>query len=196
MEGYEFKRECIDTIVALAERNRLTRIWYQKLSESAVTVRVIEPYQFLESQSSLCIRGWQVSPPCEGEEESWRCFRCDRILDVSDGGGTFEPRRPVSLAGGQIDPFLSTRRRAKAKPQDAYRKFLLDAIRDHQLTEREQTQAGNLAEKVATKDLKVVHAQVMAEVLMDALMDFSISEEEEAFLDQVRGFMETVGWAP
>jgi hypothetical protein len=31
---------------------------------------------------------------------------------------------------------------------------------------------------------------------MDALMDFSISEEEETFLDQVRGFRQTVGWAP
>jgi hypothetical protein len=44
--------------------------------------------------------------------------------------------------------------------------------------------------------MKVIHAQVFSEVLFDVLLDHQISEDEDEFLSNVRGFMDTVGWSP
>jgi hypothetical protein len=188
---------CIKTLVALAEGGRLARIFYCKLTEREPTQRVIEPYRFLDHGPSLMVQSWQIDPAI-AEGSAWRNFRCDCIKDVSDGGATFAPRRPVELHLGTSAPFMSLFRPAKKKadPVAAYRDYLIDAIRDHELTQKEIDRAGNLAQKVPMQAMKVVHAQVFSEVLLDALLDHQISEEEEAFIDSVRGFMETAGWAP
>lgn len=189
------QRHCIDTIVSLAAAHRLAKIWYCKLTENRTTERLIEPYRFLEHEDNLMIQSWQIRPPCE-TEVSWRTFRCDCIRDVSDGGAEFTPRRPVELHTGTVDSFMSLFTKRREKPAAKYRDYLIRAIRDQHLSEREKTEAENLAQKVATKDLKVIHAQVFSEVLFDALLDHSIAEEEEAFIEDVRGFMEQIGWAP
>lgn len=188
-------KAAIDTVVALAGCRRLVKIWYKKLSDPRPTPRVIEPYQFLEHNDTLMVRAWQVDPFCYGE--AWRTFRCDRIHDASDGGGEFDPRCDVDIASGQVDQFIVNFDRAtKSRPEDLYRKFLVDSIRDHEFSDDEQVKAENLAMRVTSKHRKVIHAQIFAEVLFDALLDHEISEEEEEFIDKVRGFMETIGWAP
>jgi hypothetical protein len=208
-KGVSYDSGHIDTIVALAERNRLARIWYQKLGMDSTTIRLVEPYSFVESQAgALCVRTWQVDPTCDGGV-SWRCFRADRITDVSDGGMTFEPRCRVDLALGIVRTFANggglkkeeledagAPGAAPADPVTAYRDFLISAVRDRHFDERERTAAENLANKVPTYAMKVVHSQVFADVLFDALLDHRIDEAEEAFIDDVRGFMETIGWAP
>lgn len=204
-KGVSYNSGHIDTIVALAERQRLARLWYQKLGMESTTIRLVEPYNFVESQAgALCVRTWQVDPTCGGGV-SWRCLRADRITDVSDGGAAFEPRCRIDLTLGIVSQFSKKEEREDATdapetvpvdPVTAYRDFLMSAVRDQHLDDKERMVAENLANKVPTYAMKVVHSQVFADVLFDALLDHRIDEAEEKFIDEVRGFMETIGWAP
>lgn len=190
--------DAITTIVALANRQRLVRIWYQKINESSPKPRVIEPYRFVERSGTLNIHAWQINPaPKRPADECWRCFCIDRISDVSDGGGEFKPRRQVKMADGEVMEWQQLfGKKRKADFVGRYREYLRKAVADYALTEEETEKAADLAEGIATADIRVVHCQVFEEVLFDLLLDHEIDHEEDEFLDQVRSFMNRVGWAP
>lgn len=186
--------DVLDSIVALAHAHRTARIFYQKLHQKQSTQRTIEPYHFLSHGSVLMLMSWQVDP-CVGEP-CWRNFRADRIMDVSDGGGVFRPRRNISICDGEVQEFAEFCKHKKHDPIDNYRRYMLKAIGDGKLTEQERIEAGNLAHQLDTKQLKLVHAQIFQEALFDVLLDHQITDEEDEFLSKLREFMDEIGWSP
>jgi hypothetical protein len=189
------QQEHVNTLVALAEQHRTATILYRKLNERTATVRIIEPYRLLEHDDQLSLHAWQLRPPVNADL-CWRTFRCDRIEDISDGGEFFKPRRPVTIHTGECSELMSLFREKPKTAVDRYRDYLFKAIRDRLFTDEERSDAENFAQKVSTTQMKVVHAQVFSEVLFDVLLDHHISDDEDEFLSNVRGFMDTVGWSP
>ena len=189
------EQEQIDTLVSLAEAGRLAQIQYQKLNERCPSNRIVEPYRLLEHEGQLSLHAWQLRPPINADT-CWRTFRCDRIVDVCDGGDFFKPRRPVTIHTGECAEFMTLFRRKPKTAMDKYRDYLFKAIRDRLFSDEEQMEAGDLAHHVSTAQMKVVHAQVFSEILFDILLDHAIDQSEDDFLASVRSFMDAAGWSP
>jgi len=194
-------RAAIDTLVALATKHRLVCIQYRKLSNQAPTMRVVEPYRFVESPStgSMMIQCWQVKPaPDAPERPCWKNFLVDGIEDVSDGGDEFKPRRPLALAWGEVTDFMQQREIgiARSKIAEEYRRQFLAAIRDGRLDDDERRQLEELSDELPTAKKKVIHAQVFQDCLFDVLLDHKVDAEEDEFLSEVRSFMDSLGWSP
>ncbi len=186
----------VAVMVDLAGRRRVARITYKKPAEPAPTERLVEPYRLEASATATMIRCWQVAPSVEGGK-AWRCFRTDRIVSAADGGSEFRPRMKITLDAGEVfDNPATAKAKAAAVPKDAYLAFLEQALLDGRFDRQEMARAREMAEGLDEGDLRVVHGTVFAAVLVEVLMDGTVTEAEERYLSSVRRALKGLGWAP
>jgi len=70
------------------------------------------------------------------------------------------------------------------------------AMLDGKVTDEEMQLARSLGDRVEIHQRKAAHARVFASVLHEVLQDGRISHREELYLQNVRAFLEKLGWAP
>ena len=204
-------RETLEQLAALAGAKRMARVEYRRPGDFAPHEFLIEPYRLQRTASgAAAVHAWQVSPPVEGRPDGWRDFRLDRITSVADSGHTFAPRVPVTLAqelpaagAGPNPPAVAegfhwwgARPVAAMGPAEDYFRQIETAMLDGKVTRDEMTLAAGLAERVEPHERKAAHARVFANVLHEVIQDGKISHREELYLQNVRAFLEKLGWAP
>ncbi len=67
---------------------------------------------------------------------------------------------------------------------------------DGKVTPEELSLAESLRDRVEPHERKAAHARVFANVLHEVLQDSRISHREELYLQNVRAFLDRLGWAP
>ena len=199
----------VEDIVRLAGAGRVVRLNYRRPGAwgSAAAEYLVEPYRFHPKYSGPVLQAWQLEPPPQqGRPGGWRDFRIERIVSAADGGRSFEPRAPVTVAGdvpsaapatGGPD-FKGFGERPIAGMGDAedYFRHLETAMLDGRVTEDEMALAEALRDRVEIHQRKAAHARVFASVLHEVLQDGRISHREELYLQNVRAFLDKLGWAP
>ena len=96
--------DALAEIVRLAGAGRVVRLGYRRPGDGSPAQYLVEPHRLHRSQAGPVLHAWQLDPPPEGRPDGWRDFRLDRITGVSDGGTTFMPRAPVTIAGDAAPP--------------------------------------------------------------------------------------------
>ena len=198
--------DVVAEIVRLAEAGRVAWITYRRPGEGAAGDYLVEPYRFHRGQAGPVLHAWQIEPQPEGRADGWRDFRIDRITAAADGGRTFQPRVPVTAARdvpspaaaveGQNFPGFGERPIAGMGDTEHYFRQIETAMLDGQVTEEEMTLARSLGARVEVHERKGAHARVFASVLHEVLQDGRISHREELYLQNVRAFLDRLGWAP
>jgi hypothetical protein len=195
-------------IVRLAESGRVVRLGYRRPGDGSVAEYMIEPYRLHRAQAGPVLHAWQVAPPPEGRADGWRDFRLDRITAASDGGRSFRPRTAVTLgrdappagAGAAADASSfqewGDRPIAAMGNAEAYFRQLESAMLDGKVSDEEIALAESLRDRVEPHERKATHARVFASVLHEVLQDSRISHREELYLQNVRSFLDRLGWAP
>ncbi|HSH96637.1 MAG TPA: WYL domain-containing protein [Roseimicrobium sp.] len=199
-------------IVDLASRRRLIALEYEKPWEDTTTRRVVEPYQLQQSSDNLMLLCWQIDPPMS-EQEAWRHFRLDRIVDLGDGGSEFEPRTPITICSGEVHEFVMGRTPTSSEspappppdplsiaglslPTRQYLVCLRNIIADKLVTPAEMERAKARRAACTDAEIKTAHAKLFSEALAEALMDGELSGSEECYLRRVRGLLKLLGYAP
>ena len=77
-----------------------------------------------------------------------------------------------------------------------YFRQIEEAMLDGRVTPEEMSLAEALRDRVEIHERKAVHARVFASVLHEVLQDGRISHREELYLQNVRAFLDRLGWAP
>ena len=196
--------DVLPEIKRLAGAGRVVRLGYRRPGDGSPAEFVVEPYRVLRSPAGRVIHAWQLEPPPEGRNNGWRDFRVDRITRVADGGRAFEPRAPVTLAHDAPEApaagsaFHAWGERPIAAMGDAedYFQQLETAMLDGNVTDEELALAESMRDRVEIHQRKAVHARVFASVLHEVLQDARITHREELYLQNVRKFLDRLGWAP
>ena len=198
--------DSVHEVARLAGAGRVVRLTYRRPGEGAAGEYLVEPYRFHDGAGGPALHAWQLEPAPEGRAEGWRDFRLDRVTSVSDGGRTFEPRAPVTVArdlpapgpatGGPGFKGFGERPIAAMGDADAYCRQIEEAMLDGRVTEEEMALAEALRDRVEIDERKAAHARVFASVLHEVLQDGRISHREELYLQNVRAFLDKLGWAP
>jgi hypothetical protein len=195
-------------IVRLAEGGRVVRLGYRRPGDGSAAEYLVEPYRLHRGHAGPVLHAWQVAPAVEGRADGWRDFRLDRITAASDGGGSFQPRTAVTLgrdappagaaagAGPSAFHAWSDRPIAAMGNAEAYFRQLETAMLDGKVSDDEMALAESLRDRVEPHERKAAHARVFASVLHEVLQDCRISHREELYLQNVRGFLDRLGWAP
>lgn len=192
--------DVLDLIVALSRQQRTAKIVYKKVAEPEPTIRTVEPYTLQEHNDNLMVRAWQLVPELASCDNCWRTFRIDRIVSVVDGGEEFDPRRPVTIAEGEIYKWAIQRRSETLNPVNlapaVYLQFVETSLLDGRLTKDEVDGAYLRAKAITPEQKRAVHAKVYAAVLQEVALDGEVTDDEDDYLQQVRDFLRTLGWAP
>src|SRR3954447_17635399 len=96
--------DVLGEVVGLAGAGRVVRLGYRRPGDGSAGEYVVEPYRLHRSAAGPVLHAWQVSPPAEDRAHGWGGFRPARIPSASDGGRTFRPRGPVTLAQDAAAP--------------------------------------------------------------------------------------------
>jgi hypothetical protein len=64
------------------------------------------------------------------------------------------------------------------------------------VTDEEMALAESLRDRVDAHERKAAHARVFASVLNEVLQDARITHREELYLQNIRAFLDRLGWAP
>src|SRR3954469_20210819 len=83
---------------------RVVRLGDGRPGDGSAGEYVVEPYRLHRSAAGPVLHAWQLSPPAEDRANGWRGFRLDPITHAADGGRTFRPRGPVTLAQDAAAP--------------------------------------------------------------------------------------------
>src|SRR5215218_5388086 len=171
---------------ALAESRRVARLTYKRPGEFAPHDYLVEPYRLQRTPGGVAVHAWQLSPPPQDRPDGWRDFRLDRVTLVADGGQTFRPRMPVTIAQEAAAPAgaagatppnpaggpapitgrapeafhdWGARPVAAMGPAEDYFRHLEDAMLDAKVTPEEMTLARSLGDRVEPHERKAVHAR-------------------------------------
>jgi hypothetical protein len=198
--------DVVAEIVRLAEAGRVARVTYRRPGEGAPTDYLVEPYRFDRGHNGPVLRAWQLDPPPQGRADGWRDFRLDRITAATDGGRAFQPRAQVTVGrdvpspgpatGGPDFKGFGERPIAGMGDAEGYFRQIETAMLDGKITDEEMTLARSLGDRVEVHERKAAHARVFASVLHEVLQDGRISHREELYLQNVRAFLDRLGWAP
>lgn len=212
--------ELLREIIRLAESHRLVRLGYRRPGEQMAAEYVVEPYRLHRFPAGPVVHCRQVSPnPAETGGSPWRDFRIDRVTSAADAGQSFEPVIPVTLgrdvasAGGSEAASASTaitrtsnaltswvqwgdRPIKELDPAEEYYQELEADMLDGQITPDEMRLATELGDRLPPQQRKSIHARIYAAVLHEVVQDGRISHREELYLQQVRTFLDRLGWAP
>lgn len=88
-------------LIQLANDQRCAEIVYQKTPQSYASRRIVEPYELLEYNGAFMVRCWQVYPPID-DDDGWRTFRIDRIVEVMASADRFQPRAAMPIVNGEV----------------------------------------------------------------------------------------------
>ena len=197
--------DVVAEIARLAEAGRVARITYRRPGEATAVDYLVEPYRVQRGRAGPVLHAWQVEPPPDGRADGWRDFRLDRVTAAADGGRAFEPRTAVTVArdappgpatGGPNFMGFGERPIARMGDAEDYFRQIETAMLDGKITEEEMTLAQSLRDRVEVHERKAAHARVFASVLQEVLEDGRISHREELYLQNVRAFLDRLGWAP
>jgi len=197
-------------LMNLVEKGRLARVGYRRPGEAAATEFVVEPRRLHRTAAGLALQARQVSPAPETGGDGLRDFRVDRIASVAEAGQTFAADRggaptiaaeqlaAAPAAEGKLDVFHAWAERpiASMGPAEDYFRQLESAMLDGKVTPEEFALAESLRDRVESHERKAAHARVYANVLHEVLQDSRISHREELYLQNVRAFLDRLGWAP
>jgi hypothetical protein len=186
----------IQFIVDCAAQRRLIRLVYQKVEDTSGIERLVEPYRFQESHGNLMLQCWQRDPEST-DYTCWRNFRLDRILELGDGGATFEPRCDVTICRGEVHAFeMGVEPIQTSGPTVDYGSFVERAMLDGRLTAAEAGEAEQLKGQLGIGDVRAAHARAFLNVLQEVLKDGVVTDVEEEYLGRARRFLKRLGWAP
>ena len=194
-------------IARLAEAGRVVRLGYRRPGDGAgpAAEYLVEPYAVRRGAAGPVLHAWQLSPPPEGRPDGWRDFRLDRIVSAADGGADFRPREPVTLraadgpaaaTAGESFQAWGEQPIATMGAAESYYRQLEAAMLDGKVTDEEMALAESLRDRVDANERKAAHARVFASVLNEVLQDARITHREELYLQNVRAFLDRLGWAP
>jgi hypothetical protein len=202
----EAPMDALHEVVRLAEAGRVVRLTYRRPGDGAAGEYYVEPYRFHRGSNGPVLHAWQLEPAPAWRSEAWRDFRIDRITAASDGGRSFQPRAQITLAGDLPSPAPATggpgfkgfgdRPIAGMGDAENYFRQIEEAMLDGRVTPEEMSLAEALRDRVEIHERKAVHARVFASVLHEVLQDGRISHREELYLQNVRAFLDRLGWAP
>lgn len=179
-----------EELARLAEMRRTARIRYRRPRGGPAACRVVEPYQLLEEDAHLLLHAWQVEPKLGSH--AWRNFRIDRIVEVSDGGDSFEPRCVVTLRRGMLDAIDEGVASDQADATERYACCLEQALLDGV----DLNQAKSLASELLPSQLRAVHGRVFASVVQEVALDQEMWPLGMDYLGDVRESLGALGWAP
>ena len=198
--------DVLPEIVRLAEAGRLVHLKYRRPGEAAPADYFVEPYRLFYGHGGLTLQAWQLESAAEGRAAGWREFRMDRIVSAADAGRSFEPRAAVTVArdapasgpaaGGAGFKGWGDQPIAAMGDADDYFRQLETAMLDGRITDGEIMLAESLRDRVEPHQRKAAHARVYANVLHEVIQDGRITHREELYLQNVRAFLERLGWAP
>lgn len=188
--------DCLKEIIRLGSANRLAALVYQKPGEDSPTARIVEAYSLQSIGQNVAIVCWQIEPRIT-DRLAWRHFRADRMIRVSDGGGNFNPRTPVTLGTGEISAFEWGHTPVQTL-SDGHKYFnsLEAALADKVVNQREVDHLRTLAKAITPDQLRGAHAQTYANALQELLADGEITEKEDRYLKSVRKVLAFLGYEP
>ena len=132
----------------------------------------------------------------------------DALPAAHGTGATTSAPGPAGAAGGTNivgggaapapTPFAawSDRPIGELSPAEHYFQQLETAMLDGQITDEELALSQELGRRVPPQERKAVHARIFASVLHEVLQDGRVAHREELYLQQVRRFLDQLGWAP
>ena len=186
----------LTALASLASDRHVGMIRYQKPSEKHAPLRWVEPYRLVQGQDAILVRCFQVRSDEPKSKDGWKLFRADRIALIEDTGETFAPRARIILTTREIEGPEHPGQRVGQDPQAVYFSHLQTALMDGILTEAEAEAALRLQRSLSPARLRGVHGMIYANVLQAMLVDGELSDAEVACLEQTRGFLDVLGWAP
>jgi len=186
----------VAVLADIATNHRIAKIQYHKPSQKAAPWRWIEPYKLVEGYDSLLIRCFQLRSDDPKAKGGWKCFRADRVGMIEDTGEPFKPRTKITLMTGEIEGENRYGQRVGQDPQARYLAHLQDAMMDGIITPEELATAQDLQGSLSPSRLRAVHGSVYAAVLQAALIDGEVTDAETDYLQKVKEFLDTLGWAP
>ena len=108
------------------------------------------------------------------------------------------PPVAAPAAEGRFDVFdgWGEQQIASMGPAEDYFRHVESAMFDGKVTPDELSLAEALRDRVESHERKAVHARVYANVLHEVIQDSRISHREEQYLQNVKAFLDRLGWAP
>jgi predicted DNA-binding transcriptional regulator YafY len=167
--------EILDQLTDLAVKQRVVVLTYQKsLSDSNPPKRLIEPYSLSQGKQDIMLRAYQLEP-----EEGWRFFMLHKIVEISDNGSPFTPRRKVTIQTGEIFQTFQPYENWTDAVQK-YRNMVLSFLSDRIITEDEKIQLQKFVKKhnLQLTEIRSVHFSIFSECLQHILKDGIVDDGE------------------